>query len=203
MTIIYDELVDFSTNVSKWNATLANLISEMCDQPYDEVDDFIKNVVILSLTKYGIIRDAYPLLKELEVGETPLLTQAILLMSYAHYYFVEKSDKRVVIDVAVNLAKKIYRYQAITIHQRNIRWGSQIMDVERIIYSVNDINQYVKAVLSQDAKLKYILVKGEISNFKNGAAGHLYFFFKGPKVSYWSGDVRFFCLSSQFSTQEW
>ena len=55
------------------------------------------------------------------------------------------------------------------------------MDVERIIYSVNDINQYVKAVLSQDAKLKYILVKGEISNFKNGAAGHLYFSLKDQK----------------------
>ena len=49
------------------------------------------------------------------------------------------------------------------------------MDVERTIYSVNDINQYVKAVLSQDARLKYILVKGEVSNFKTGAAGHLYF----------------------------
>jgi N utilization substance protein B len=79
----------------------------MCDQPYDEVDDFIKNVVILSLTKYGIIRDAYiPYLKSWKWERLPLLTQAILLMSYAHYYFVEKSDKRVVIDVAVNLAKK-------------------------------------------------------------------------------------------------
>lgn len=55
------------------------------------------------------------------------------------------------------------------------------MDVERTIYSVNDINQYVKAVLSQDARLKYILVKGEVSNFKSGAAGHLYFSLKDDK----------------------
>ena len=107
MTIIYDELVDFSTNVSEMERDARELISEMCDQPYDEVDDFIKNVVILSLTKYGIIRDAYiPYLKSWKWERLPLLTQAILLMSYAHYYFVEKSDKRVVIDVAVNLAKK-------------------------------------------------------------------------------------------------
>ncbi|HKM30250.1 MAG TPA: transcription antitermination factor NusB [Bacilli bacterium] len=107
MTIIYDELVDFSTNISEMERDARELISEMCDQPYDEVDDFIKNVVILSLTKYGIIRDAYiPYLKSWKWERLPLLTQAILLMSYAHYYFVEKSDKRVVIDVAVNLAKK-------------------------------------------------------------------------------------------------
>lgn len=107
MTIIYDELVDFSTNVSEMERDARELISEMCDQPYDEVDDFTKNVIILSLTKYGIIRDAYiPYLKSWKWERLPLLTQAILLMSYAHYYFVEKSDKRVVIDVAVNLAKK-------------------------------------------------------------------------------------------------
>jgi len=107
MTIIYDELVDFSTNVSEMERDARELISEMCDQPYDEVDDFIKNVIILSLTKYGIIRDAFvPYLKSWKWERLPLLTQAILLMSYAHYYFVEKSDKRVVIDVAVNLAKK-------------------------------------------------------------------------------------------------
>jgi transcription termination factor NusB len=107
MTIIYDELVDFSTNISEMERDARELISEMCDQPYDEVDDFIKNVIILSLTKYGIIRDAFvPYLKSWKWERLPLLTQAILLMSYAHYYFVEKSDKRVVIDVAVNLAKK-------------------------------------------------------------------------------------------------
>ena len=27
-------------------------------------------------------------------------------MSYAHFYYVEKVDKRIVIDIAVNLAKK-------------------------------------------------------------------------------------------------
>jgi transcription termination factor NusB len=114
MTIIYDELVDFSTNVSEMERDARELISEMCDQPYDEVDDFIKNVVILSLTKYGIIRDAYiPYLKSWKWERLPLLTQAILLMSYAHYYFVEKSDKRVVIDVAVNLAKKYIDINAI------------------------------------------------------------------------------------------
>ncbi|MFA6675467.1 MAG: exodeoxyribonuclease VII large subunit [Bacilli bacterium] len=52
------------------------------------------------------------------------------------------------------------------------------MNNERTIYTVNDVNQHIKSLISQDTSLKYILVKGEISNFKNGAAGHLYFSLK-------------------------
>lgn len=49
---------------------------------------------------------------------------------------------------------------------------------ERIVYSVSDVNRYIKAVISQDENLKFIYVKGEISNFKPGANGHLYFSLK-------------------------
>lgn len=49
---------------------------------------------------------------------------------------------------------------------------------ERNIYSVSDVNRYIKAVLSQDENLKFISVKGELSNFKRGANGHLYFSLK-------------------------
>lgn len=50
--------------------------------------------------------------------------------------------------------------------------------IERTVYSVTDINRYVKAVISQDENLKFIYVKGEISNFKPGANGHVYFSLK-------------------------
>ena len=46
------------------------------------------------------------------------------------------------------------------------------------IYSVSDINTYVKAILSQDEKLKFIHIKGEISNFKMYPSGHFYFSLK-------------------------
>lgn len=49
---------------------------------------------------------------------------------------------------------------------------------ERNIYSVSDINRYIKAVISQDENLKFISVRGELSNFKRGANGHLYFSMK-------------------------
>lgn len=45
-------------------------------------------------------------------------------------------------------------------------------------YSVSDINSYIKAVLTNDEKLKYIRVKGEISNFKAYPSGHFYFSLK-------------------------
>ena len=45
-------------------------------------------------------------------------------------------------------------------------------------YSVSDINNYIKAILTSDEKLKYIRVKGEISNFKAYPSGHLYFSLK-------------------------
>ena len=49
---------------------------------------------------------------------------------------------------------------------------------ERNIYSVSEVNRYVKSVLTNDENLKFISVRGELSNFKRGANGHLYFSMK-------------------------
>ena len=49
---------------------------------------------------------------------------------------------------------------------------------ERNIYSVTEVNRYVKSVLTNDENLKFISVRGELSNFKRGANGHLYFSLK-------------------------
>ena len=43
---------------------------------------------------------------------------------------------------------------------------------------VSDVNAYIKAVLTSDEKLKFIRIKGEISNFKAYPSGHLYFSLK-------------------------
>ena len=52
------------------------------------------------------------------------------------------------------------------------------MSIPRVIYSVTDVNRYIKSLINQDENLKYIFVRGEISNFKSGANGHLYFSLK-------------------------
>ena len=43
---------------------------------------------------------------------------------------------------------------------------------------VSDVNSYIKSLLNNDEKLKYIRVNGEISNFKPYPSGHLYFSLK-------------------------
>ena len=52
------------------------------------------------------------------------------------------------------------------------------MNNDRPVFTVSDINQYIKAVLSNDENLKFIYVKGEISNFKMASNGHFYFSLK-------------------------
>lgn len=44
--------------------------------------------------------------------------------------------------------------------------------------SVTDLNKYIKDKIAGDENLANVLVKGEISNFKNHYTGHLYFTLK-------------------------
>ena len=52
------------------------------------------------------------------------------------------------------------------------------MNSGRVVYTVSDVNRYIKSLINNDQNLKFILVRGEISNFKPGANGHLYFSLK-------------------------
>ncbi len=107
MTAIYNELTDFTFGEKQINRSALDIIAGLCECEIEEVDRYIIDTVMISLQKYGEIRQAFtPYLVKWKWGRLPLLTQAILLMSYTHFYFVEKVDKTVVIDVAVNLAKK-------------------------------------------------------------------------------------------------
>ena len=107
MTVIYNELTDFTFGEQKINRDAKELIASLCECDIKDVDPYIINSVLVSLQKYGEIRNAYlPFLVNWKWERLPLLTQAILLMSYTHFYFIEKVDKKVVINIAVNLAKK-------------------------------------------------------------------------------------------------
>ena len=109
MTVIYNELVDYSFgDGSNFSRSAEEMICEMVgESDFNAIDPFIKDMVMVSLQKYGEIVTAYaPYLRNWKWERLPLLTQSILLMSYTHFYFVEKVDKKVVINVAVDLAKK-------------------------------------------------------------------------------------------------
>ena len=106
MTVIYNELSDFTLGDGKEFRDAKELMSSLCECPYSEVSEYVKKTVSYALNNYGAIKDVFvPKLNNWKWERLPLLTQAILLMSYAHMK-VETIEKRIVIDVAVNLAKK-------------------------------------------------------------------------------------------------
>lgn len=55
------------------------------------------------------------------------------------------------------------------------------MNYENMAISVSQLNSYIKDKIADDENLNNILVKGEISNFKNHYTGHMYFTLKDEK----------------------
>lgn len=55
------------------------------------------------------------------------------------------------------------------------------MDENRPVFTVSDVNSYIKALLNNDESLRFIYIKGEISNFKMASNGHFYFSLKDDK----------------------
>ena len=52
------------------------------------------------------------------------------------------------------------------------------MQTERQIWSVHDINLYIKTLLQRDGRMSNVLVRGEISSFTHHSSGHMYFSLK-------------------------
>ena len=55
------------------------------------------------------------------------------------------------------------------------------MKYANLAVTVSDLNKYIKEKIAEDEALSNILVKGEISNFKNHYTGHMYFTLKDEK----------------------
>ena len=52
------------------------------------------------------------------------------------------------------------------------------MKYANLAITVSDLNRYIKDKIADDENLNNILIKGEISNFKNHYTGHMYFTLK-------------------------
>ena len=52
------------------------------------------------------------------------------------------------------------------------------MNYENMAITVNELNSYIKSKIADDEYLNNVLIKGEISNFKNHYTGHMYFTLK-------------------------
>ena len=105
MTVIYNELVDFTYGNNDVSRKVIDLITDI--NPLYKDDNYVIDSISLSVLHYkDIVNKIIPLLQGWTWERIPLLTKAILLMSYTHYYDIEKIDKKIVINEAVSLEKK-------------------------------------------------------------------------------------------------
>jgi len=106
MTVIYNELTNFTYGNKDSFRDARDLIIDMCECNYENIPSYIIEVVTFALNNYGKIVEAFnPHLKNWTWDRLPLLSRSILLLSYAHKQ-IEMVDKKIVISIAVDLAKK-------------------------------------------------------------------------------------------------
>lgn len=83
------------------------ILSDISDTPYNELPHFLKETLIASLKHYeAIIGALEPHLKNWKFSRLNMVTQAILIYTYAHYTYIGNVSKAIVINVAVKLAKE-------------------------------------------------------------------------------------------------
>jgi len=102
--VIYGALVHRRANV---DFAPDQALSDLTEIDYYENDIFLRELVIKSLVHLDqIIEDLGPHLVKWKFDRLNMLSQAILIMSYSHYFYVEKIDKAILINIAVKFAKK-------------------------------------------------------------------------------------------------
>ena len=104
MISIYDALI-----YSEMDDTfsLEDIMEGVFMLPYDEISIFAREVVIKALANINDIKAVFQ--AKMPKGKFDRLNaveRAILLMSYANFKYRDDAQKKVIIDVAVRLAKK-------------------------------------------------------------------------------------------------
>lgn len=103
MTCIYDALT-YSNMNEEFN--VEEIMCSVFEVSYDEISFFVKETVIKSLAHVNEIKQLFQeKMPKWSFDRLNLIEQSILLMSYTHKQNGE-TDKRIIIDVAVKLAKK-------------------------------------------------------------------------------------------------
>lgn len=104
MIIIYDALTYEDMNI---DYDIKEIIGDVLGDSYENSDFYVREVVVKALLhEKEIISEIEPKLNKWKFSRLNRLAQAILLLSYAHYKYVEGVDEAIVIDIAVHLAKK-------------------------------------------------------------------------------------------------
>ena len=103
MICIYDALSYAQMNEEH---NLEKNMSSIFEMPFEEIPIFSKTIIIKTLAHINEIKPLFQSkMPKWNFDRLNLLEQAILLMSYTHYSII-KTDKKIVIDIAVRLAKR-------------------------------------------------------------------------------------------------
>ena len=102
MTCIYDALL--YSNMNK-EFSVEEIMCSVFEVDYDEISFFAKEIVIKSLAHVNEIKNVFQAnMPKWRFDRLNLLEQSILIMSFTHKK-EENSDKRIIINIAVKLAK--------------------------------------------------------------------------------------------------
>ena len=102
---VYDVLTYANMEVA---VDLEGIISGLCDAPYEECDLLVKKVVIAVVRHLNeMIPAIQERMRRWKFSRLNRVEQAILLVAYAHYFYLDEgTDRNVIIDVAVRLSKQ-------------------------------------------------------------------------------------------------
>ena len=114
MTAVYDALTQQNMG---YPVNVEEIVSSLMDLPYEECDYFVKAAVIFSLKhQQEIIAVFTEHMRNWTFDRLNRVEQAILLLSYVHYFYIDPEvDRAVVINIAGRLSKdylgdKDYRF---------------------------------------------------------------------------------------------
>lgn len=102
--ILYQALVLIDL---KQELDVKQLLMDAYDCDFEDVPLFSQQILVYSLKNLDRITKAFQAnMINWTFNRINKLEQALLILSYSHFYYVKDVDKKVVIDVAVKLAKK-------------------------------------------------------------------------------------------------
>ena len=102
--ILYQALVLIDL---KQELDVKQLLMDAYDCDFEDVPLFSQQILVYSLKNLDKITKAFQAnMINWTFNRINKLEQALLILSYSHFYYVKDVDKKVVIDVAVKLAKK-------------------------------------------------------------------------------------------------
>lgn len=104
MTVLYEALTYLDM---KEEVDVEKILSDAVEKPYEEVSFYLKKSLIEALKNLPVIIEEFNKhMRKWTFDRLNRVEQAILIMSFAHYYYVEPEvDKKVVIDIAIKLSK--------------------------------------------------------------------------------------------------